>query len=160
MSCSRHFPSRRDGKEARIHLHCDASLVESEGRSAHQAYGKHPKYLNYFCNIYFFFVTRVSFVPPPTFAAYLWMRCEWPSDTNCEQLFRDHGVSGRGGPNYGVGPEWIRFSLLCRQTTFEYLMERVNRVLFTPSIPQMSPKAGEEKAACVGSGGGMNFGLP
>lgn len=126
----------------------------------HKADGKYPKYIISFFDFLFFLVTSVPLVPPPTFAAYLWMRCEWPSDTNCEQLFRDNGVSGRGGPNYGVGLEWIRFSLLCRQTTFEYLMERVNRVLFTPSILKMSLKAGEEKVACVGSGAGANFGLP
>lgn len=111
---------------------------------------------------FFFFVLTSLFSPffSPTFSAYLWMRCEWASDTNCEQLFRDEGVSGRGGPNYGVGPEWIRFSLLCRQSTFDFLMERMKRVLFTPPIPQMGLKNIGDKVACVGGKEGANFGLP
>eukprot|EP00271_Cylindrocystis_brebissonii_P009128 TRINITY_DN23794_c0_g1_i1.p1 TRINITY_DN23794_c0_g1~~TRINITY_DN23794_c0_g1_i1.p1 ORF type:complete len:552 (-),score=80.79 TRINITY_DN23794_c0_g1_i1:1045-2700(-) len=62
--------------------------------------------------------------------AYLWLRCEWAEDTDCYTMFvKETNLLGRSGLMYGVGADYVRFSLLCHQTSFLIMMDRIRSLL-------------------------------
>lgn len=62
--------------------------------------------------------------------AYLWLSCQWPMDLNCAGLFTKYKLIGREGPLFGMGPEYIRFSLLSHQSSFEVFMVKLRTLIF------------------------------
>ncbi len=59
--------------------------------------------------------------------AYLWVECLWASEAgDCYQAFKDNGIEGRPGLQYGAGPEFVRFSLLMREVDFETFIARLS----------------------------------
>ncbi|XP_008239306.1 PREDICTED: tryptophan aminotransferase-related protein 2 [Prunus mume] len=76
-----------------------------------------PDFQQGFCQ----FLNQVS-QPQPAFA---WLKCEDESVEDCESLLRDHKILTRGGRSFGVGPKYIRVSMLDRDHNFNLFLKRL-----------------------------------
>ncbi|VVA38390.1 PREDICTED: tryptophan [Prunus dulcis] len=76
-----------------------------------------PDFQQGFCQ----FLNQVS-QPQPAFA---WLKCEDESVEDCESLLRGHKILTRGGRSFGVGPRYIRVSMLDRDHNFNLFLKRL-----------------------------------
>ena len=68
--------------------------------------------------------------------AYLWVECRWAREAgDCYQAFKDNGIEGRPGLQYGAGPEFVRFSLLMREVDFETFIARLSSLASEEESP-------------------------
>ncbi|XP_050223355.1 tryptophan aminotransferase-related protein 2 isoform X1 [Mercurialis annua] len=79
-----------------------------------------PKFSPGFCNY-----LKRAFEPQPAFA---WLKCE-ESIEDCEKFLRSNGILTRSGKHFGVGPQYVRISLLDRDDTFELFIDRLSNIV-------------------------------
>ncbi|CAK7322933.1 unnamed protein product [Dovyalis caffra] len=65
-----------------------------------------------------------SFEPRPAFA---WLKCEEPIE-DCEGFLRSNNILTRSGKHFGVGPHYVRISMLDRDETFYIFVERLSTI--------------------------------
>ncbi|KAJ9163778.1 hypothetical protein P3X46_023410 [Hevea brasiliensis] len=78
-----------------------------------------PEFSPGFCK----FTGRI-FEPLPAFA---WLKCEEPIE-DCESFLRSNKILTRGGRHFGVGPQYVRISLLDRDDNFDLFVERLSSI--------------------------------
>lgn len=55
--------------------------------------------------------------------AYAWVKCN--GDADCFKVFKGFGVEGHSGTIYSAGKDYVRLSLLMRQSTFDLLLKQL-----------------------------------
>ncbi|EEF51949.1 tryptophan aminotransferase-related protein 2 isoform X2 [Ricinus communis] len=78
-----------------------------------------PSFSSGFCN----YLER-SFEPQPAFA---WLKCEEPIK-DCQEFLRSSRILTRSGKHFGVGPQYVRISLLDRDDTMNLFIERLSNI--------------------------------
>lgn len=78
-----------------------------------------PEFHPAFCT----FLNQVS-EPQPAFA---WLKCETDLE-DCESFLRGHKILTRGGKHFGVGPKYVRVSMLDRDENFIPFVKRLSRI--------------------------------
>lgn len=64
------------------------------------------------------------FEPQPAFA---WLKCEEPIE-DCESFLRSNKILTRSGTHFGVGPQYVRISLLDRDDNIDLFVERLSNI--------------------------------
>ncbi|KAK4568726.1 hypothetical protein RGQ29_004220 [Quercus rubra] len=78
-----------------------------------------PKFPPAFCT----FFNQVS-EPRPAFA---WLKCEKDIE-DCETFLRGHKILTRGGKHFGVGPKYVRISMIDRDENFIRFVKRLSTI--------------------------------
>ncbi|KAJ4840653.1 Tryptophan aminotransferase- protein 2 [Turnera subulata] len=65
-----------------------------------------------------------SFENQPAFA---WLKCEEPIE-DCEEFLRSKKILTRSGRQFGVGPQYVRISLLDRDENFSLFVKRLSNI--------------------------------
>lgn len=65
-----------------------------------------------------------QFKPQPAFA---WLKCERDIE-DCESFLRSHNILTRGGKHFGVGPEYVRISMMARDEIFDRFTQRLSMI--------------------------------
>lgn len=60
--------------------------------------------------------------PQPAFA---WLKCEDDHVEDCESFLRGYKILTRGGRHFGVGPKYVRISMLDRDNNFDLFVKRL-----------------------------------
>lgn len=60
-------------------------------------------------------------------AAFAWLKCE-DGIEDCETFLRGHKIWTRSGRYFGVGPSYVRISMLDRDRTFNLFVKRLSRI--------------------------------
>ncbi|KAK9684764.1 hypothetical protein RND81_10G230500 [Saponaria officinalis] len=68
--------------------------------------------------------TTRTFTTQPAFA---WLKCESEED-DCESILRKHKVLTRGGKHFGMSPQYVRISMLDRESNFDLFIERLSKM--------------------------------
>ncbi|KAJ6875572.1 hypothetical protein NC652_035079 [Populus alba x Populus x berolinensis] len=73
---------------------------------------------------------NISFAPRPAFA---WLKCEAPID-DCEAFLRSNNILTRSGMHFGVGPQYVRISMLDRDENYDVFVERLSTIHLRQSM--------------------------
>ncbi|KAG5230199.1 tryptophan aminotransferase-related protein [Salix suchowensis] len=71
-----------------------------------------------------------SFAPRPAFA---WLKCEAPIE-DCEAFLRSNKILTRGGKHFGVGPQYVRISMLDRDENYDVFVQRLSTIHLRQSM--------------------------
>ncbi|KAJ6410256.1 hypothetical protein OIU84_007077 [Salix udensis] len=71
-----------------------------------------------------------SFAPRPAFA---WLKCEAPIE-DCEAFLRSNKILTRGGKHFGVGPQYVRISMLDRDEIYDVFVQRLSTIHLRQSM--------------------------
>ncbi|KAJ6676630.1 BIFUNCTIONAL ASPARTATE AMINOTRANSFERASE AND GLUTAMATE/ASPARTATE-PREPHENATE AMINOTRANSFERASE-RELATED [Salix viminalis] len=71
-----------------------------------------------------------SFAPRPAFA---WLKCEEPIE-DCEAFLRSNKILTRGGKHFGVGPQYVRISMLDRDEIYDVFVQRLSTIHLRQSM--------------------------
>ncbi|XP_068308599.1 tryptophan aminotransferase-related protein 2-like [Pyrus communis] len=63
--------------------------------------------------------------PQPAFA---WLKCEDDHVEDCESFLRGYKILTRGGRHFGVGPKYVRISMLDRDNNFDLFVKRLSTI--------------------------------
>jgi len=55
--------------------------------------------------------------------AFAWLQCN--KEVDCEAFLKARGIISRSGRHFGVGPEFVRLSMLERSHSFELVVQRL-----------------------------------
>ncbi|XP_074316245.1 tryptophan aminotransferase-related protein 2-like isoform X2 [Silene latifolia] len=66
--------------------------------------------------------TNRTFKTQPAFA---WLKCESEAE-DCESFLRKHKVLTRGGKHFGMSPQYVRISMLDRESNFNLFIKRLS----------------------------------
>ncbi|KAI5562736.1 hypothetical protein BDE02_15G070300 [Populus trichocarpa] len=73
---------------------------------------------------------NISFAPRPAFA---WLKCEAPIE-DCEAFLRSNNILTRSGIHFGVGPQYVRISMLDRDENYDEFVERLSTIHLRQSM--------------------------
>lgn len=79
-----------------------------------------PDFPSQHCNF-----TNEDVATQPAFA---WMRCEKAGVDDCCALLREHKILTRSGVHFGMGPEYVRVSMLDRDPSFDLFIKRIRSI--------------------------------
>ncbi|KAH9624562.1 hypothetical protein KSS87_000716 [Heliosperma pusillum] len=68
--------------------------------------------------------TNRTFKTQPAFA---WLKCEREVE-DCESLLRKHKLLTRGGMHFGMSPQYVRISMLDRESNFNLFIKRLSTI--------------------------------
>ncbi|CAK9330237.1 unnamed protein product [Citrullus colocynthis] len=60
--------------------------------------------------------------------AFAWLKCDRDDVDDCESFLRGHKILTRGGKHFGVGPKYVRISMLDREETYNLFIERLSQI--------------------------------
>ncbi|KAK9926837.1 hypothetical protein M0R45_024046 [Rubus argutus] len=63
--------------------------------------------------------------PQPAFA---WLKCEDDAVEDCESFLKGHKILTRGGRHFGVGPKYVRISMVDRDINFSLFLKRLSTI--------------------------------
>lgn len=61
-------------------------------------------------------------------AAFAWLKCEDDAVEDCESFLKGHKILTRGGRHFGVGPKYVRISMLDRDINFSLFLKRLSTI--------------------------------
>ncbi|XP_011046207.1 PREDICTED: tryptophan aminotransferase-related protein 2-like [Populus euphratica] len=73
---------------------------------------------------------NISFAPRPAFA---WLKCEAPIE-DCEAFLRSNNILTRSGIHFGVGPQYVRISMLDRDENYDVFVDRLSTIHLRQSM--------------------------
>ncbi|RXH77674.1 hypothetical protein DVH24_039645 [Malus domestica] len=69
--------------------------------------------------------SNASVMKPHSFA---WLKCEDDHVEDCESFLRGYKILTRGGRHFGVGPKYVRISMLDRDNNFNLFVKRLSTI--------------------------------
>ena len=65
--------------------------------------------------------------------AFAWLKCEAPIE-DCEAFLRSNKILTRGGKHFGVGPQYVRISMLDRDENYDVFVQRLSTIHLRQSM--------------------------
>nr|BAA20358.1 alliinase [Allium tuberosum] len=69
---------------------------------------------------------RMKRPPSPSYA---WVRCNWPGEENCSEVFKEGGIITQDGPRFEAGSQYVRLSLIKTNDDFDQMMDHLKKMI-------------------------------